>query len=76
MGGTTLFGLEGYVPLNRVWFSRSGVLKGKSHELCTCEPKLDACRGFRIPGVLKRGFALNLEGVTVKGQLQMNLYEA
>ena len=32
--------------------------------------------GFRIPGVLKRGLALNLEDVTVKGQLQMNLYEA
>ena len=29
-----------------------------------------------FPGVLKRGLALNLEGVTVKGQLQMNLYEA
>ena len=76
MGVTTLFGLEGYVPLNRVWFSRSRVLKDKSHELCTCGPKRDACRGFRIPGVLKRGLALNLEDVTVKGQLQMKLYEA
>ena len=40
---------------------------------CTSESKRNACRGFRIPGVLKRGLALNLEDVTIKGELQMNL---